>query len=359
MRSRLAILAVAVAAAILPLPSGLVEHAYSRGVYPVLQSLLTGLSNRSSLPLLDVFILSGAALWLGLLAADIVRRPALRALGAVATRTVVWGAVCYLAFLGCWGLNYRREALTTRLRYDAQAVTPQALDALAATAGARVNALYATAHAAGWPSAGDARVDPALAAAFARAARATGGGDVRPARPKATHLDWYFRRAAVDGMTDPFFLETLVAEGPLPLERPFVIAHEWSHLAGLADEGEANFLGWLTCVYGPPPAQYSGWLFLTEQLQAALPRRARAPFLATLQAGPRADLAAIRARVARTYSPRVASAGWRVYDRYLKANRVESGAASYSDVLRLILGVSFGPDWTPLPRPAAPPASSS
>jgi hypothetical protein len=32
-----------------------------------------------------------------------------------------------------------------------------------------------------------------------------------------------------------------------------------------------------------------------------------------------------------------------VYDRYLKANRVESGARSYAEVIRLILGtqVSF------------------
>jgi hypothetical protein len=43
-------------------------------------------------------------------------------------------------------------------------------------------------------------------------------------------------------MTDPFFLETLVASDVLPFERPFLVAHEWSHLAGIADEGEANFV---------------------------------------------------------------------------------------------------------------------
>jgi hypothetical protein len=35
----------------------------------------------------------------------------------------------------------------------------------------------------------------------------------------------------------------------------------------------------------------------------------------------------------------VAAAGWRVYDRYLKANNVPEGTASYADVVRLALGV--------------------
>jgi len=58
-----------------------------------------------------------------------------------------------------------------------------------------------------------------------------------------------------------------------------------------------------------------------------------------LDAGPRADLRAARDRYARDVSPRVASAGWRAYDSYLKANRVEAGTASYAEVVRLVLGV--------------------
>ena len=49
-------------------------------------------------------------------------------------------------------------------------------------------------------------------------------------------------------MINPFGLEVLV-NPDLPLsERPFVAAHEWAHLAGYADESEASFVGWLTCM---------------------------------------------------------------------------------------------------------------
>src|SRR5206468_2607381 len=101
---------------------------------------------------------------------------------------------------------------------------------------------------------------------------------------------WYFRRAAVDGMTDPFFLETLVADDLLWFERPFVVAHEWSHLSGVADEGEANLLGWLTCVHGSPAHQYSSWLFLYQEVAGALSRANRAELAMRLGPGPSADL---------------------------------------------------------------------
>src|SRR5205085_6839607 len=144
--------------------------------------------------------------------------------------------------------------------------------------------------------------------------------------------------AGVDGMTDPFFLETLVAASLLPFERPFVVAHEWSHLAGFAHEGDANFVGWLACMRAGPPAQYSGWLFLYSQLAQSIGRRA-APIAQRLAAGPRADLRAINERLARQVSPRVAAAGWGAYDAYLKANRIEAGTHSYAEVVRLALGV--------------------
>ena len=57
-----------------------------------------------------------------------------------------------------------------------------------------------------------------------------------------------------------------------------------------------------------------------------------------LNAGPRADLQAIRERLLRQVNPTISFAGWRVYDQYLKVNRVDEGTASYDDVVRLVLG---------------------
>jgi len=239
--------------------------------------------------------------------------------------------------------------LTDKLVFDAAAITPDAASAAAATTVEQLNALAERAHAMGWRDRGE--IDPALAAAFTRLARDFGSPVApMPARPKVSMLDPYFRRAGVEGMTDPYFLETIVQRDLLPVERPFVVAHEWSHLAGFADESEANFVGWLTCLRGSVANQYSGWLFLYTELSHVVRARDRTTVAAQLAPLPRADLDAIADRYRRQVNPQVSAAGWRVYDGYLKANRVAAGTASYNLVVRLVLGVRFGPDWTPVLR---------
>jgi len=286
--------------------------------------------------------------WLALAVRDLMRvrqtgwgRPAAR----IGIRTLTWAAAAYLVFLAAWGLNYRRMRLVDKLEFSADTVTSASALAVAKSAVDQVNELHRPAHDRGWPSA-DA-VDPALAAAVDRAVQDTGGVPAVAGRPKRSLLDWYFRRAAVSGMIDPIFLETLVASDVLPFERPMVLAHEWSHLAGVAHEGDANFVAWLACVRGTAAERYSAWLFLYSEILPSVEGRDRAAVAARLEPGPRADLQAIHDRFARNVSPRMFALGWNVYDSYLKANRVESGAASYAEVVRLVLGVRFTGEWTP------------
>src|SRR4029453_11079431 len=141
---------------------------------------------------------------------------------------------------------------------------------MARTAVREMNRLHPLAHGRPWPHS-DALV-LSLGGAFAEAQRSLGQARAAvPGRPKSTMLQPYFRWAAIDGMTDPFFLETLVNRDALAIERPFVVAHEWSHLAGYAQEAEANFLGWAICQRADTQAQYSGWLSLYWHLVGSLP----------------------------------------------------------------------------------------
>jgi Protein of unknown function (DUF3810) len=346
MKLQAALLSLAAAALFVPIPPRYIERFYSHGLFPIIQPSLTALSNRSPVAFFDVLLIAVMGLWLLLVVRDFAWRTGgwLRATGRTLWRTAVWGSALYLAFLFAWGLNYRRVPLIERLPFDPGAVTPEAARSLALTSIDELNRLHDPAHAIGWVPAG--AIDTTLSGALARADFEAGGpGVVLAARPKTTLLNWYFRRAAVDGMTDPYFLETLVSSDLLPFERPFVLAHEWSHLTGLADEGDANFLGWLACVQAAAPQQYSGWLFLYTEVSATFAGRDRADLAGRLGPGPRADLTAIRDRLAREVSPRVAAAGWRMYDQYLKANRVPAGAASYAQVVRLVLGTRFAPGW--------------
>jgi hypothetical protein len=78
---------------------------------------------------------------------------------------------------------------------------------------------------------------------------------------------------------------------------------------------------------------------------------------AALADGPRRDINAVIARLRRGEIPALQKASWQVYDKYLKANRVEAGVRSYGEVVTLLLRARFGPDWTPIRRPGTTPAS--
>jgi hypothetical protein len=346
---RAALVAAAIGLALLPIPPGVVERWYSNGAYPVWQHFATSASNRAPFALFDaaLVVLTGWLFWqLARHLRDRRRRWAAR-IGRLIVTLATAAAAVYIGFLGAWGMNYRRVPIREKVPFDAAMISLARAKTLAATAVANVNALHDAAHATA--VAPDDGIDRDLVAAFREAERLLGVS--HPAivgQPKRTLLDPYFKAAAVDGMTDPFLLETLVVSDLLPFERPLVIAHEWSHLAGFADESEANFAGWLACVHGTPASKYSGWLFLYSEVSGGLPSADRAAAAAQLEEGPREDLRAVAERIRRDVRPLVFAGAWRTYDRYLKANRVAAGTASYAQVVQLVLGTRFDADWRPL-----------
>jgi len=333
----------AILMAVLPVSRSVVESAYSQGVYPVLRQLVTAATNRVPLVLFDWLLLGGAAAILGWCAWRLWRRGGqgrLRALGAVAARLAVVAAALYLVFLATWGLNYRRETLAAKLGYAEDRVTPAVLEELTASAVARLNRLFEAVETRSWPQLEELPAE--LGPAFERVQRELGASRPAPAVvPRRSLLTPYFRRAGIDGMTDPFSLQVLVNDTVLPFERPFITAHEWAHVAGYAHEAEANFLAWLTCLAGDERMQYSGWLNLVGRLLGAVPESSREALGARLGPGPRADYAAIRARTSRVV-PVIQRNARRLNDGYLRANRVAGGVRSYGEVLQLAVGTDLG-----------------
>ena len=340
---RVAIVALAVVMAVVPLPRSFVETVYSRGMYPTVRNLVTGLSSLTSLVLFDLLLIGGLVALLGWWTLRLIcasRGGRLRVLVSLAAQTVVVAAIFYLVFLGIWGLNYRRESLAAQLGYAESRVSGPVLETLTAFAIEDLNRLYDSTHREIWPQFDDLPLR--LGPAFERVQQQLGVSQVTPGLvPKRSLLTPYFQRAGIDGMVDPFFLQILVNETVLPLERPFVTAHEWAHVAGFAHEAEANFVAWLTCLEGGDAMRYSGWSFLVPHLLAGLPEAAQQRLGAALASGPRTDLLAVRTRLSRTI-PVVRRNARRLYDRYLKANQVASGVASYGEVLQLVVGTNLG-----------------
>ena len=346
---RLAVIIAAVAAALAPIPARMVEAWFSTGIYPRLQGVLTPISNLLPVAWLDLLSVAAAAwvlfVWWRALRRDATSR--LSRIGAAAIRSLFAAACAYLVFLGLWGLNYRRVQMPERLALTDKTPSTSDVAQLGYDAAKRLNGLYAPAHDSGFRE--PAWRNPRLRAAFARTqAELTDAPPAVPGRLKRTIFGQFFRWTSVDGMINPFGLEVLANPDLLAFEQPFVAAHEWAHLAGYADESEANFVGWLTCIRADEGSQYSGWLYLYWQIAGELPAQERDVLSKALTAGPRDDLAAVAARLRRGDFPALRRASWMMYDSYLKANRVEAGVRSYDAVVTLILRARFEDGWRPV-----------
>ena len=356
LRKQVFVVAIAAAVAVMPISANGVERWFSSGLYPRVQGVLTPLSNALPVAWLDLLsiVLVG---WLGWIWWTALRRtdtPIWPRARRAAVTTLFAASVLYLTFLALWGLNYRRVPMPQRLDLASQAPSTEQVVRLGHDVVARLNGAYGPAHDTRWELA--AWRNESLRASFRSVQREL--TDSRPAVPgrlKQTLFGVFFRWTAVDGMVNPFGLEVLANPDLLPFERPFVAAHEWAHLAGYADESEANFVGWLTCVRADVASQYSGWLYLYWQIVGELPADERKRIGEGLREGPRGDLAAIAARLRRGDLPLLRRASWMMYDSYLKANRVEEGVRSYGAVVTLILRARFEDGWRPVRRDGSPP----
>jgi hypothetical protein len=331
--------AVAAVLALVPLPAWTIDDVYSRGVYPWLQRALTTVSNLVPIAVLDLLIIAAAitiVVRVVFLVGVVRNEGVMDALWEVTKRVIRAAAAFVIVFLFVWGFNYRRVPLASTL---GPSPTPSVGVLQSAIADANALASSLRARVASEPDltfediARDLRAP--MNAALETLKRPALG---TPGRPKySLILTPFFRLSGTNGMVNPLALESLVDPGLLPIERPFVLAHEWAHLAGHADEAEASAVGWLACMRGGPALAYSASLYLIMEAVGDLPSAARRAAFTRLEAGVRQDLERIADRVRREQEPRVQRAAFKVYDEYLRANQVADGTASYGRALSLIL----------------------
>jgi len=310
-----------------------VETVYANGFYPQWERAIYQLTSRFPWSLGDVVVLGGAA-WFG---ARLWKRDWL---GAAA----VLGVYAFW-FEASWAWNYNRVPLETRVIYEAKNENEHALQALRARAIAEMNRLAPLAHARA-----DAPLDTEqLYSDWLPVVQALGDAwTPLTYPPKPTLANAFMNATGTTGYINPFTLNSHLASDLLWFERPFTLAHEWSHVAAYAREDEANYIGILATTRSNDPVEaYSGWLSLFE-------------YLPPLQNYPKSmfsqlvwdDFAAIRKRNSETINARLATISWRTYNTYLKSNHVASGIENYGEVIRLYLGIPLDHEGLPIPKPA-------
>ncbi len=354
-RLRILIVLAAIGLTAVRFPARWVEDVYSTGLYPHLAAWGKALTRWLPFPMLDMLLIAAAvgfpAWWIWKIrSAGAGGRG--RAAGRAAFGTLTLAAALVCAFELLWGLNYQRLPLTAKLDWDAKRVTRQATLDLARTAIEHLNAEVSAAR--GRPMPEPAQWRAALERSFREVVRELGHRpDFSAVAPRTSLVNPFLDAGGVDGFVNPFGYEVILDKNVLSFEKPFLLAHEWSHLAGFADESEANFIGILACLRSDLPAiRYSGWLNLSLYLPGQ--NRDATESWPELSAQVVSDIAAIRERARKHLNPVVMKAQRQFYDRFLKANRVPAGIGSYGLVTSLMVGTRFEANWRPGMRGHAP-----
>lgn len=312
-----------------------VERSFSNGYYPAWQHFWSALTSPLPFALGDVVIAAAVVLFVLIL----VR---VRPFWHLMLNAAALAGFFLLWFYAGWGFGYDRAPVQTRTEYDAQRVSAAGIDTLRNQLVAEMNRLAPLAHNA--RRSDDFNV-PMLRDAWLPVVQRLGNAwtpNVGAAKPPAG--GWFMNLSGTSGFTNPFTLETQLAPDLLWFERPFAQAHEWSHVAGYNREDEANYIAAVTCLRDADlVARYSGALELFLYLPP-LKDYPHSMFVPQVWQ----DFAAIRERNKHFVNLRLSRFSWRIYNGYLKSNRVASGVQNYDEVTRLMAGIPLDAQGLPV-----------
>ncbi len=162
-------------------------------------------------------------------------------------------------------------------------------------------------------------------------------------RPKKITFSRFFAKAGISGYYGPFFSEIHINKFVLPVEYPFVLAHEKAHQFGITSEAEANFYAWLVCANSPSKQlQYSANLqVLRFFLYQGAGLKEYPEIVKTLNENVKTDYRKIRENWEKLRNEKVDKIASKVNDTYLKTNQVKKGIDDYNDVVQLVMDFSY------------------
>ena len=151
--------------------------------------------------------------------------------------------------------------------------------------------------------------------------------------------DGFILRLSAAGVYIPYVAEGHIDPGLHHIQWPFTMAHEMGHGYGIANEGECNFLAFVTCInVDDPYVQYSGYIAYFRYLLSNL-RRADKELYNELRSNLhpllKKDFNLILTQLYK-YPDLMPELRDVVYDQYLQTHGIKEGLRSYSTILTLV-----------------------
>lgn len=165
---------------------------------------------------------------------------------------------------------------------------------------------------------------------------------ILPPKHKNITFSGLFTKMGISGYMGPFFCEYHINKNIPNTQYASTYAHELSHYLGITSEAEANFYSYVTCTNSTVnEIRFSGYLsILNYVLNDACEIYTKEEFEAILS-GIRPEVKEIVKQNQQfwkdNYNPTLGKTQHKLYNAYLKGNKIESGTRNYSEVMGLLI----------------------
>ena len=324
-----------------PPSSEWLERNYSRGLYPIIASVLVPITNAvpfSFTALLLVLVPLGWLVW------SVVKLRGRRVL------EWLWGSALlvltiYLLFVVTWGANYGRTTIEAQVGLASAKASEDDLRRL-------VDTLEQTVRQNARAERDMAAARATLRASLIQTVRAfTGITPTLPAWPKLLPTGSLIRFGNASGVISPFTLEPHLDAALWETYSLAIGIHELAHIAGYAREADADFVAAVAGLRTEHPyARYAVALKLWSDAARQLPQTEYAKRLQALPQVARDDLESTLAPFLRYRLPAwIRGIQTQLYNRYLTSQGVSAGVGDYSRTTSLLIAAQrqrllvFGP----------------
>jgi len=313
-----------------------VENVYTQKFYPVIASGLSAVSSLVPFSLADMFYVLLMVLPLVLFLLIGFKNMKWKTAGKIVMNTL---AGVYISFYLLWGFNYYRSDVNQRLGLITQQPDSAEFLKVVEHLANQLNTSYAE-----FDNFDKKTADSLVEVSYRELAPLLKIHYPAGKRPdKNITFSRFFAGAGISGYYGPFFNEIHVNKNLLPVEYPFILAHEKAHQFGVTSEAEASFYAWLVCTNSPSEhLRYSADLYVfryflyhgryLEQLSG---------ITSELDDRVKADFQKIREHWMELRNEKIDHAASKMNDAYLKTNKVEKGIEDYHGVVKHVMDFSL------------------
>jgi hypothetical protein len=311
---------------------GFIEQYYSNGVYPFIAKLFSSFSNLIRFSLWDVFWLLVIFLTTCGLILAVIKKIRF---GWYILHVAQLVAILYSLFYILWGYNYFRPNIEKRIGWRNPKADESVFRSVLDTLIAQSNSNYLIISSSDY-----SKIDSLVEASYLK--NSSGLGINYPngsRRPKTMLFSDFFLKSGVSGYFGPFFNEIHVNHYLLPIDYPFLLAHEKAHQFGITSEAEANLAAFVICIKSDDKRlKYSGYQsLLLYLLKDASKMKEYRDYLSRIDKMVIGDLRFRQKYYGGKQNKTLSKMQTAANNSYLKVNHIEKGVLNYNQVVSLVM----------------------